>query len=180
MPPSRSAPHSAPATTPRPPLDTIRGHHPPHPDPPGPDALAGAIGAWLADREGPDRRRRAVAVDATTLRGARRDGRQVHLLAAMEHATRAVLAHHQVNGAPGEVPGLRPLLADLDLTGAGGHRRRAPDPRWGGTVPGRWQARALAVHHHGQPAHTPWVAASGWPGMRFRSWTAPVTAPTAA
>jgi predicted transposase YbfD/YdcC len=82
------------------------------------DALAGAIGAWLADREGPDRRRRAVAVDGKTLRGARRDGRQVHLLAAMEHATRAVLAQHQVNGAPGEVPGLRPLLADLDLTGA--------------------------------------------------------------
>jgi predicted transposase YbfD/YdcC len=59
-----------------------------------------------------------VAVDGKTLRGARRDGRQVHLLAAMEHATRAVLAQHQVNGAPGEVPGLRPLLADLDLTGA--------------------------------------------------------------
>jgi hypothetical protein len=80
------------------------------------DALAGAIGAWLADREGPDRRRRAV--DGKTLRGAGRDGRQVHLLVAMEHATRAVVAQYQVNGAPGEVPGLRPLLADLDLTGA--------------------------------------------------------------
>jgi hypothetical protein len=33
------------------------------------DALAGAIGAWLADREGPDRRRRAVAVDGMMLRG---------------------------------------------------------------------------------------------------------------
>ena len=55
-----------------------------------------------------------MAVDATTLRG----GRQVHLLAAREQATRAVLAHHQLNGAPGEVPGLGPLLADLDLTGA--------------------------------------------------------------
>jgi DDE_Tnp_1-associated len=43
------------------------------------DALAGAIGAWLADREGPDRRRRAVAVDGMTLRGPRRDSRQVHL-----------------------------------------------------------------------------------------------------
>ncbi len=35
----------------------------------------------------------------------------------MDHATRAVLAQHAVDGAPGEVPGLRPLLGDLDLAG---------------------------------------------------------------
>jgi hypothetical protein len=35
----------------------------------------------------------------------------------MDQATRAVLAQRHVNGAPGEVPGLRPLLADLDLAG---------------------------------------------------------------
>jgi hypothetical protein len=81
-----------------------------------PEALAAAIGAWLTDRSPkPNRRRRAVAVDGKTLRGARRDGRQVHLLAAMDHATRAVVAQRQVDGAPGEVPGLQPLLADLDL-----------------------------------------------------------------
>ena len=33
----------------------------------------------------------------------------------MDHTTRAVLAQRQVDGAPGEVPALRPLLADLDL-----------------------------------------------------------------
>jgi predicted transposase YbfD/YdcC len=82
-----------------------------------PEALAAAIGAWLADRDHPTQRRRAVAVDGKTLRGARRDGRQVHLLAAMDHTTRAVLAQRQVNGAPGEVPGFQPLLAGLDLTG---------------------------------------------------------------
>jgi predicted transposase YbfD/YdcC len=80
------------------------------------------IGAWLADRDRrscSSRHRRAVAVDGKTLRGARgKNGRQVHLLAAMEHATRAVLAQHQVNGAPGEVPGLKPLLEALELTGA--------------------------------------------------------------
>jgi predicted transposase YbfD/YdcC len=82
------------------------------------EALAAAIGAWLADRDRSDRRRRAVAVDGKTLRGASdAQGRQVHLLAAMDHATRAVLAQRQVDGAPGEVPGLRPLLADLDLAG---------------------------------------------------------------
>ena len=39
-------------------------------------------------------------------------------LAAMEYATRRVLAQRAVNGAPGEVPGFQPLLADLDLAGA--------------------------------------------------------------
>jgi predicted transposase YbfD/YdcC len=82
------------------------------------DALAGVIGAWLADRDRPDQRRRAVAVDGKTLRGARCDGRQVHLLAVMEHASRAVLTQRAVNGAPGEVPGLQPLLEHLDLAGA--------------------------------------------------------------
>jgi predicted transposase YbfD/YdcC len=81
-------------------------------------ALAAAIGAWLADRDHLDRRRRAVAVDGKTLRGASdAQGRQVHLLAAMDHATRTVLAQRQVDGAPGEVPGFRPLPADLDLAG---------------------------------------------------------------
>jgi hypothetical protein len=77
-----------------------------------PDLLAAAIGTWLADRDRPGRpgqqhRRRAVAVDGKTLQGARRDGRQVHLLAAMDHATRAVLAQRQVNRAPGEVSGFQ-------------------------------------------------------------------------
>jgi predicted transposase YbfD/YdcC len=85
---------------------------------PDPEALAAAIGAWLADRGCHGRRRRAVAVDGKTLRGANRDnGRQVHLLAAMDHATHAVLAQRQVDGAPGEVPGFQPLLAGLDLAG---------------------------------------------------------------
>jgi predicted transposase YbfD/YdcC len=83
-----------------------------------PDLLAAVTGAWLADRDRPGQRRLAVAIDGKTLRGARRDGRQAHLLAAMDHATRAVLAQRQVNGAPGEVPGFQPLLRDLDLTGA--------------------------------------------------------------
>jgi predicted transposase YbfD/YdcC len=97
------------------------------------DALAGAIGAWLADHHrhdpgegvGPDQRKRpqqrAVAVDGKTLRGAHPpdgDSRPVHLLAAMEHASRAVLAQRQVGGAPEEVPAFQPLLDGLDLAGA--------------------------------------------------------------
>jgi predicted transposase YbfD/YdcC len=58
-------------------------------------------------------------VDGKTLRGARApDGRQVHLLAAMDHTTRAVVAQREVDGAPGEVPAFQPLLANLDLAGA--------------------------------------------------------------
>jgi predicted transposase YbfD/YdcC len=90
------------------------------------DVLAAAVGAWLAER---DRRRprpaasrrRAVAVDGKTLRGARgagTDGRRAHLLACMDHATRAVLAQRQVGGAPEEVPAFAPLLGDLDLARA--------------------------------------------------------------
>jgi predicted transposase YbfD/YdcC len=86
-----------------------------------PTALAAVLGAWLSDRDHPRHPvqwRRAVAVDGKTLRGAKRDdGRQVHLLAAMEHATRAVLAQRQVDGAPGEVPAFQPLLNGLDLAG---------------------------------------------------------------
>jgi DDE_Tnp_1-associated/Transposase DDE domain len=90
-------------------------------------ALAAAIGAWLADRErvrsGPaTTRRRAVAVDGKTLRDARTgtvngDGRPAHLLAAMDHTTRTVLAQRQVGGAPEEVTTFAPLLAPLDLDG---------------------------------------------------------------
>jgi hypothetical protein len=84
-----------------------------------PTALAAVLGTWLADRDcRAPQQRRAVAVDGKTLRGANCDGRRVHLLAAMDHATRAVLSQRQVNGAPGEVPGFQPLLGDLELTGA--------------------------------------------------------------
>jgi hypothetical protein len=61
-----------------------------------------------------------VAVDGKTLRGAHPadgDGRPVHLLAAMNHQPRTVLAQHAVGGAPEEVPAFAPLLAPPDLAG---------------------------------------------------------------
>jgi predicted transposase YbfD/YdcC len=121
-----------------------------------PETFAAVVGAWLADRDQSGRRRRStVAVDGKTLRGARRDGRQVHLLAAMDHTTRAVLAQRQVDGAPNEVTGFQPLLAGLDLAGAvvtadALHTHRAAE------FPRRWQARALLfIVKANQPAlHT--------------------------
>jgi hypothetical protein len=125
------------------------------------DALAVAVGAWLADRDrGPGPagagRRRAVAVDGKTLRGAHPpdgDGRPVHLLAAMDHTSRAVLAQHQVGGAPEEVPAFAPLLAPLDLADVvvtADALQTHPEAAW---VPGHQQAGALPIRGQGQPAH---------------------------
>ena len=92
-------------------------------------ALEAALTRWVLSRRqvaaapeatggGPAAEGRPVlAVDGKTLRGARCDGRRVHQLAAMDHTTRVVLAQRTVDGAPGEIGGFQPLLADLDLTG---------------------------------------------------------------
>jgi predicted transposase YbfD/YdcC len=88
-----------------------------------PDALDRVIGAWLADQRPPpspvppDRSpRRAVAVDGKTLRGSGHHGHgQVHLLAAMDHATGAVLAQTEVDHTTNEITQFRPLLDRLDL-----------------------------------------------------------------
>jgi hypothetical protein len=143
------------------------------------NALATAIGAWLANRDDQTRHHRAIAVDGKTLRGARRDGRQVHLLAAMDHTTRAVLAQRQVDGAPGEVPAFQPLLGDLDLAGVvvtadalQTHREAAEF-----LVTGK-QAHDLFVVKANQP--TLLDRLTGWPGTRSPWPTAPATAPTAA
>jgi predicted transposase YbfD/YdcC len=61
------------------------------------DALDHAIGAWLA---------------------AHHPNPQVHLLAAMDHASRAVLAQTDVDHTTGEIARFRPLLDRLDLTAA--------------------------------------------------------------
>jgi hypothetical protein len=88
-----------------------------------PDALDRVIGAWLADQRPPPSPsppsrspRRAVAVDGRTLRGSGHHGHgQVHLLAAMDHATGAVLAQTEVDHTTNEITGFRPLLDRLDL-----------------------------------------------------------------
>jgi hypothetical protein len=59
--------------------------------------------------------RRCAAPAAHQLQTA--TGAPVHLLAAMDHATCAVLAQQQVGGTPEEVPAFQPLLANLDLAG---------------------------------------------------------------
>jgi hypothetical protein len=87
-----------------------------------PDALDQAISRWLAAQQPPPPtsrppRRRAVVVDGKTLRGSGNHGHgQVHLLAAMEHTSRAVLAQTEVGHTTNEITRFRPLLERLDLT----------------------------------------------------------------
>ena len=91
------------------------------------DALDTAIGAWLLGLrpptappavEPPTPREpwRAVAVDGKTLRGSGKPGDQVHLLAVMDHTSRAVLGQVDVAGKTNEISRFRPLLDRLDLT----------------------------------------------------------------
>jgi predicted transposase YbfD/YdcC len=91
-----------------------------------PDALDRAIGAWLASQQppppptrpppAPRPPRRAVAVDGKTLRGSgHHPNPQVHLLAAMDHTSRTVLAQADVEATTNEIARFRPLLEGLDL-----------------------------------------------------------------
>jgi predicted transposase YbfD/YdcC len=84
-----------------------------------PDTLDRVIGRWLAGQQRPPPRSawRAVAVDGKTLRGSGHGSQPVHLLAVMDHPTRAVLGQTNVDGTTNEITRLRPLLAPLDLTG---------------------------------------------------------------
>jgi hypothetical protein len=118
-----------------------------------PDPLARALGAWLADRDHPDQRRRAVAVDGKTIRGAGRSGDRVHLLACMDHAIRAVLAQRDVDAKTNEIPGVPTPARPLGPCRGRGHRRRAAHQPRRCRVPGDRHARPLSVHRQGQPAH---------------------------
>jgi predicted transposase YbfD/YdcC len=90
------------------------------------DALDTAIGTWLQSTRTPPNPAaaptaavtpwQAVAVDGKTLRGSGPPGAQVHLLAAVDHATGAVLGQVAVDGKSNEITAFRPLLAGIDLT----------------------------------------------------------------
>jgi hypothetical protein len=96
-----------------------------------------------------------VAVDGKTLRGAHPpdgDGRPVHLLAAMDHANRAVLTQRARRRRARGGPRVRPTAGAPGPGRRGGHRRRAADPPPGRRVPGHQQVGALPAGGQGQPA----------------------------
>jgi hypothetical protein len=102
----------------------------------------------------------------------------MHLLAAMEHTSRRVLAQREVDGAPGEVPGFVPLLAPVDLAGAvvtadALHTTVSTPTGW-------WPTSRRTTCSQSRPTSPRcWTAASGWPGTTCPSWTGPATTPTA-
>jgi predicted transposase YbfD/YdcC len=92
-----------------------------------PDALDQVIGRWLACQQplpptgrppsSSARPQRAVAVDGKTLRGSgHHHTAVVHLLAAMDHTSHAVLGQTDVEHTTNEITRFRPLLDGLDLT----------------------------------------------------------------
>lgn len=85
------------------------------------DLLATVLAGWLRTRvQPPDRSRRpryrqVIAVDGKALRGARRaDGRQVHLLSALDTSTGIVLAQVTVDAKSNEIPAFAPLLDAIE------------------------------------------------------------------
>ncbi|WTY47829.1 ISAs1 family transposase [Micromonospora sp. NBC_01412] len=78
--------------------------------------ISTVLAGWLRSRAQPQavrprRYRTVIAVDGKTLRGARLgDGRQVHLLSALDTSTGIVLAQVTVDTKSNEIPAFTPLL----------------------------------------------------------------------
>jgi hypothetical protein len=90
------------------------------------DGLDRVVGAWVAGQLPEPVGRRAVAIDGKTLRGSGSGSGQIragrHLLAAVDHDTRAVLGQVDVDGKTNEIAVFAPLLdavasAGVDLAG---------------------------------------------------------------
>ncbi|MFI5844761.1 ISAs1 family transposase [Catenuloplanes sp. NPDC051500] len=77
--------------------------------------LSRILAGWLHARTSPPaarpaRYRTVITIDGKTLRGARPDGRQVHLLSALDTSIGIVLAQVTVDAKSNEIPAFTPLL----------------------------------------------------------------------
>lgn len=86
------------------------------------DAFDLVVNAWVAEQTkacGTEDELPALAVDGKALRGARLpEGGQVHLLSAMTHSARTVVAQRDVDGKTNEITEFQALLEGLDIGGA--------------------------------------------------------------
>lgn len=83
------------------------------------DVLAAVIGAWLFTRTTIVGRRRVIAIDGKTIRGARtRDRVAPHLVAALDHGTGTVLGQLGVSAKSNEIPAVRNLLTCMNIKDA--------------------------------------------------------------
>jgi hypothetical protein len=79
------------------------------------EAFDRVVIAWLAEHDAPMRR---LAVDGKTVKKARcRDGRALHLVAAITHGSGRLVAQRPVDEKSNEITALRPMLQDVDLHG---------------------------------------------------------------
>ncbi len=82
------------------------------------DALDRLLGAFMWTRTGVVGRRRVIALDGKTIRGARTPTRAApHLVAAFDHAAGAVLGQVAIGAKSNEIPAVRDLLACFDVSG---------------------------------------------------------------
>ena len=84
------------------------------------DLLSTILAGWLRTRTRPvtnqrPRYRQVIAIDGKTVRGARlADGRQVHLLSALDTSTGIILAQITVSAKSNEIPAFKPLLDAIE------------------------------------------------------------------
>jgi hypothetical protein len=96
---------------------------------------------------------RRAAVDGKTLRGSGHHGHaQVHLLAAMDHTSCAVLARPTSITPPTRSPGSGPYWTGW-ISPGGHHRRRTAHPSRPPRLAGHRQARRLRPDRKDQPTH---------------------------
>lgn len=80
--------------------------------------LTTVLADWLRARTPvsprPRRYRTVIAIDGKTLRGSRIDGRQVHLLSALDTSTGIVLAQVTIDAKSNEIPAFGPLLDAIE------------------------------------------------------------------
>ncbi len=80
--------------------------------------LDAALGAWMWTRTRVVERRRVIAIDGKTVRGARTiDTTAPHLVAAFDHSHSVVLGQLAITAKSNEIPAVRTLLAGFDLAG---------------------------------------------------------------
>lgn len=73
----------------------------------------GAVMGWMAER---DEAARRIAVDGKTVKKARqKDGRALHLVAAVSHESGRLVAQRPVDEKSNEITALRPMLASVAL-----------------------------------------------------------------
>ncbi len=81
--------------------------------------LDSVLAAWLWTRTRVVGRRRVIAIDGKTVRGARSAHTAApHLVAAFDHGTGTVLGQLAIAAKSNEIPAVRTLLANFDLAGA--------------------------------------------------------------